>query len=188
MCMSVCGASWYDVSCVCFTIRLLVSICFHITYSSTQHVYKHTFVYKHLVLDILKKINCPPSIPFEKYVTNYNIPWSLAASLLRNTCLFQDAFFNWKLHSSLKLFWEQTSLLQNTILLEVLQHSFLIFWTIHAFFKMLASIGKCMIVWNKIQFLFGKCIYYNPDCSLKCCSNPFEKWLPFSRGLIQLGM
>ena len=48
---SVCGVSWYDVSCVCFTIRLLVSICFHITDASTQHVYKHTFVYKHLVLD-----------------------------------------------------------------------------------------------------------------------------------------
>ena len=46
MCMSVCGVSWYGVSCVCFTIRLLVSICFHITDASTQHVYKHTFVHK----------------------------------------------------------------------------------------------------------------------------------------------
>ena len=55
MCMSVCGVSWYGVSCVCFTIRLLVSICFHITDASTQHVYKHTIVYKHFVLDKNKK-------------------------------------------------------------------------------------------------------------------------------------
>ena len=52
-----------------------------------------------------------------------NIPWSLAALLLRNACHFQDAFFNWKLHSSLKLFWERNSSLQHTMPLKVLQHS-----------------------------------------------------------------
>ena len=39
------------------------------------------------------------------------------------------------------------------MLLEVLQHSCWIFWKIHAFFKMLASIGKRRIVWNEMQFL-----------------------------------
>ena len=30
---------------------MLVSICIDITDASTQHVYKHTFVYKHIVSD-----------------------------------------------------------------------------------------------------------------------------------------
>ena len=39
------------------------------------------------------------SIPFEKYVSlQIIISLEVLPRFLRNTCLFQDAFFNWKLH------------------------------------------------------------------------------------------
>ena len=51
-------------------------------------------------------------------------------------------------------FWGKNYLITKTMPLEVLQHSFWIFWEVHAFFKMLASIGTCIIVWNRIESPF----------------------------------
>ena len=137
------------------------------------------------------------------FITNYNIPWSLAALLLRNTCHFQDGCLNWKLHSSLIFFGERISSLQHTMPPKVLQHSFdkyfslqikislevlqHYFWETHAFFKMPFSIGNYIHLWSFFEREF---LYYNTQYSLKCCSiifGSFENYMPFSKCLLQLG-
>ena len=112
------------------------------------------------------------------FITNYNIPWSLAALLLRNTCHFQDGCLNWKLHSSLIFWGERISSLQHTMPPKVLQHSFdkyfslqikislevlqHYFWETHAFFKMPFSIGNYIHLWSFLKENFFITIHNTP--------------------------
>jgi hypothetical protein len=76
--------------------------------------------------------------------------------------------------------------LQIIISLEVLLHYF---WETHVFFF------KMFFFQLETRFIFevfvGKeLLYYKTQCSLKCCSilaGSFEKYMPFSRCLLQLG-
>ena len=102
------------------------------------------------------------SIPFEKYVSLQIIISLEVLPRFWETHAFFKMPFQLEITFIFDFFWERT--------LFVTKHntpwSVAAFWLdllkIHAFFKMLASIGKCMIVWHEIQLLFGKCIYiYN---------------------------
>ena len=90
------------------------------------------------------------------FITNYNIPWSLAALLLRNTCHFQDGCLNWKLHSSL-FFLGKEFLHYNT---------------------------QCPLKCCSIPLI--NIFLYKLKYLLKSCSITFEKHMPFSRCLFQL--
>ena len=115
-------------------------------------------------------------------------------------CPFQHGCFYWKLHSSLKFLGKKYSL-QNTIPLEVLQHSL---WEICSLQIIISLEVLQHYFWETCLFqdAFFNCklhsslifcceqMYYKTQYSLKCCSilfGFFETYMPFSRCLLQAG-
>jgi hypothetical protein len=159
--MSVCGASWYDVSCVCFTIRLLVSICFHITYSSTQHVYKHTFVYKHLVLDILKK-----KIAHRAFLLRNMWQIIISLEVLQHHFWETHAFF--KMPFSIGNYIHLWSFFGNELLYYKTQYSLkccsILFWSFEQympFSRCLLQLGNAWLFDMKYNSFLGNVYIYN---------------------------
>ena len=94
-------------------------------------------------------------------ITNHNIPWSLAAFFEKHMpfsrCLFQ-------LETTLifDFFGKELFLLQNTILLEVLQHSCWIVWKYMPFSKcLLQLLGNAWLLDMKYNSVLGNVYIYN---------------------------
>ena len=87
------------------------------------------------------------------FMTNYNIPWSAAAFLMRNTCHFSRCRFQVKsaVIAGLYLGKELNSITEHHTPWSVAAF-FWIFWKIHGAFKMLASLGKCLTVLIEIRY------------------------------------